>query len=127
MGFPRWMPAFNRRVTNRVTGRFATWAPGFGVVVHRGRRSGRTYRTPVNVFTTPDGYMVALTYGTESDWVRNVMAEGGCELETRGRVLHLGSPRIVHDDSLRMAPPAIRPILRMLDVADLLMLSPRAG
>ena len=31
-----------------------------------------------------DGYLLALTYGPDSDWVKNVLAAGGCELVTRG-------------------------------------------
>ncbi len=37
--------------------------PGLGVVVHRGRRSGRLYQTPASVFATEDGFVTALTYG----------------------------------------------------------------
>jgi hypothetical protein len=50
---------FNRRVTNRLTRPPARRLPGFGVVVHRGRKSGREYQTPVNVFETSGGYVVA--------------------------------------------------------------------
>jgi hypothetical protein len=48
----RRIAIFNRHVTNRVLGPVAPWLPGFGIVVHTGRKSGRTYRTPVNVFPT---------------------------------------------------------------------------
>ena len=41
----------------------ARWLPGFGVVEHAGRRSGRRYRTPVNVFRPGASYVIALTYG----------------------------------------------------------------
>ena len=68
--------------------------PDFGVVVHRGRRSGRLYQTPVNVFATEDGYVLVLTYGPDTDWVKNVLAAGGCELRTRGRAIRLTSPRL---------------------------------
>jgi deazaflavin-dependent oxidoreductase (nitroreductase family) len=71
--------------------------PGFGVVVHRGRKSGRRFQTPVNVFETSGGYVIALTYGADSDWVKNVLAAGGCELITRGRCRQLTSPEIVRD------------------------------
>jgi deazaflavin-dependent oxidoreductase (nitroreductase family) len=126
---PRWLAAFNRTATNRLTGRFAARLPGFGVIIHRGRRSGRSYRTPVNVFRTRDGYVVALTYGPDGDWVRNVTAAGGCDLETRGRRLSLGSPQIVHDPSRAVAPPAVRAVLRALGVTDFLTLAlvPPAG
>jgi deazaflavin-dependent oxidoreductase (nitroreductase family) len=96
------MAHFNRRVTNRLTRPLARWLPGFGIVVHEGRKSKREYRTPVNVFRGPDGYVIALTYGTESEWVRNVRTAGGCELITRGTRKRVESPEIRHDES----PPA---------------------
>ena len=44
----RWVAAFNLAVTNRITSRFADRLPGFGILTHVGRKSGRAYRTPVN-------------------------------------------------------------------------------
>ena len=111
---------FNRAVTNRVTAPLAPWLPGFGVVVHAGRKSGREYRTPVNVFRDRDGFVIALTYGTEADWVRNVQAAGGCDLITRRRHYELTGPQIVHDERRRRVPPPVRVALSLLDVADFL-------
>ena len=51
MPLPRRLARFNLLVTNRVLGPFARHAPGFAVVLHVGRRSGRTYRTPVSLFS----------------------------------------------------------------------------
>jgi deazaflavin-dependent oxidoreductase (nitroreductase family) len=119
---PRRVGRFNKAVTNRLTQAFAPRAPGFGVIVHRGRRSGRTYRTPVNAFGTTDGYVFALTYGPEVDWVKNVLAAGAAELETRGRRIGLRSPRVVHDQSRRLVPPLVRLPLLLLGVADFLVL-----
>src|SRR5207248_8043902 len=79
------LAAFNLAVTNRITSRFAGRLPGFGIVTHIGRKSGRVYHTPINVFRAPNGFLMALTYGQESEWVKNVMAAGGCELKARGR------------------------------------------
>ena len=93
----RWVAAFNLAVTNRITGLFAARLPGFSILTHVGRKSGRVYRTPVNVFRTPEGFLIALTYGRESEWVKNVMAPGGCQLETRGVLHQLSQPTIVHD------------------------------
>lgn len=115
------MARFNRRVTNRVTGPFARRLPGFGVVVHRGRKSGREYRTPVNVFRAPGGYAIALTYGSEAEWVKNVLAAGGCELIVRGRRRRVASPEVVHDD--RLVPSAVRPMLHFMRVTEFLRLS----
>jgi len=79
MPIPRIVRQWNKAGLNRVTKHIAPWAPGLGVVIHRGRRSGRLYQTPVNVFAAKDGYVFALTYGPDTDWVKNVLAAGGCE------------------------------------------------
>ncbi len=117
MPLPRSVARFNRRVTNRVLGPLAPFLPAFGVIVHRGRRSGRSYRTPVNVFSRPGGFVVALTYGPDTDWVRNVLAAGGCSLETRGRRWRLTRPRLIRDEARRSVPSVLRPIGRLGDVS----------
>jgi deazaflavin-dependent oxidoreductase (nitroreductase family) len=119
---PRRVARFNRSYFNRVSGPAARWLPGFGVVIHRGRRSGREYRTPINIFRVPGGYVAALTYGM-TDWARNVLAAGGCEVETRGQRVRLGEPRLRHDPSRRDMPPGVRQILRVLGVTDFVYLS----
>lgn len=122
MVLPKNLARFNRVVTNTVARPIAGHVPGFGVLLHRGRRSGREYRTPMNVFRAPDGYVVALTYGTETDWVRNVLAAGECRLETLGRRVKLTNPRIVHDDQRRPVPWPVRLLLGQVGVTDFLYL-----
>jgi deazaflavin-dependent oxidoreductase (nitroreductase family) len=121
---PRSLARFNLRVTNRLAGPLASRLPWFGVLTHRGRRSGRLYRTPVNVFRIPHWYVVALTYGPDTEWVRNVLEAGECELQTRGRWVRLNSPRLVSDENRRLVPPPVRPILRVLGVAQFMVLRP---
>ena len=123
MPLPRWLAGFNRHATNILTRRVAGWLPGFAIVDHRGRRSGAAYRTPVNAFARRDGYVVALTYGPDADWVKNVLAAGGCELEVGGRRVRLAQPRIVHDPSQRLVPLPVRPILRLIGVEEFLELT----
>jgi deazaflavin-dependent oxidoreductase (nitroreductase family) len=123
MPAPRWLARFNRVVTNNLTRTFVTRSPGFGVVIHRGRRSGRTYRTPVNVFRSSDGYVIALTYGPQADWVKNVLSAGTCQLETQGNIISLSSPRLVHDETRRPVPPFVRVPLGLAHVYDFLLLS----
>jgi deazaflavin-dependent oxidoreductase (nitroreductase family) len=115
---------FNRRVTNRVTRRFAWWLPGFAIVIHVGRRSGRRYRTPVNVFRSDGRYVFALTYGRRSDWVRNVLAAGTCEVETRRRTVTLTNPELFTDPTRRHVPRAVRRALGALQVDDFLAMDP---
>ena len=119
----RWVAAFNRTILNRITSRFANRLPGFGILTHVGRKSGRVYRTPVNVFRTPEGFLIALTYGRDSEWVKNVLSAGGCQLETRRLVYQLSAPTIVHDPTRRRFPPLVRMILRLIGANDFMQLS----
>lgn len=123
MAIPRGVARFNRRATNQITRRFAGRLPGFAIVIHTGRRSGRTYRTPINAFHDGDDYIIALTYGANTDWVRNVQAAGACEIETRGRRISLANPRIVTDTSRRWAPPPVRLILTLIDAPQYMRLT----
>jgi deazaflavin-dependent oxidoreductase (nitroreductase family) len=121
----RWVAAFNLAVTNRITNPFAARLPGFGILTHIGRKSGTVYRTPVNVFRTPEGFLIALTYGRESEWVRNVIAAGGCKLETRGVQYQLSTPNVVRDPTRRRFPIPVRVVLRIVGADEYMELSIR--
>jgi deazaflavin-dependent oxidoreductase (nitroreductase family) len=108
----RWLAKINIVFTNRVTSLFAGWLPGFGILTHVGRKSGKVYRTPVNVFRTPSGFIIALTYSSQSEWVKNVLAAGGCELKTRGKKYQLSAPKVVRDPTRRRFPTPVRVVLR---------------
>jgi deazaflavin-dependent oxidoreductase (nitroreductase family) len=125
MPLPPWLARFNRTVTNRVARPVAALLPGFAIVRHRGRRTGRIYRTPVNLFRGGDSVVIALTYGPDRDWVRNVIAAGGCEVESRRRVVHLKDPRLVTDTHRSLVPAPVRPVLRAIDVTQFLVLTTR--
>jgi deazaflavin-dependent oxidoreductase (nitroreductase family) len=123
MPIPARVAQWNKVGLNRVVRHIAPWAPGLAVVVHRGRRSGRAYQTPVNVFPTDDGFVIALTYGADNtEWVKNVLAAGGCQLRTRGRVLEVDSPRVYHDATRRGIRAPHRYVLGLIGVADFLSL-----
>jgi deazaflavin-dependent oxidoreductase (nitroreductase family) len=119
----RQVAAFHRAITNRAAIRFADRLPGFGIVISVGRKSGSLYRTPVNVFREPEGFLIALTYGRESGWVKNVLAAGGCQLETCRVMYQLSAPVIVHDPSRRRFPLLVRTVLGFIDANDFLQLS----
>ena len=123
MPAPRSLARFNKRFTNRLTSRVAGYLPGFAIVSHVGRKSGRVYHTPVNAFPTQDGYIIALTYGTQSDWVKNVLAAGSCELQTRRHRVRLYDPLIVTDESKSWAPLPVRIILSLIHAPQYLRLS----
>jgi hypothetical protein len=66
--------------------------------------------------------MIALTYGADAEWVKNVLAAGGCELIVGGRGLRLVAPEIVRDDEQHLVPAAVRPLLRFMRVTEFLRL-----
>jgi deazaflavin-dependent oxidoreductase (nitroreductase family) len=123
MPIPKGVARFNKRVTNRVTSLVAGWVPGFAIVSHVGRRSGRRYRTPVNVFRDGARYVFALTYGADADWVRNVVAAGGCEIRTRGRSIELHDPERFRDATLGKVPIPARWLLGLIHVDEFLALT----
>ncbi|WP_420751409.1 nitroreductase family deazaflavin-dependent oxidoreductase [Rhodococcus sp. O3] len=127
MPLPTTLARFNRVVTNRLVRPLAAHLPYMAVVEHRGRRSGRLYRTPVNVFVDGDRYRFALTYGTDVDWLRNVRAAGGCTVITHGRAVPLTDPRPGHDPHAAWAPPPVRWVLTTIGAHDYLDCTAAAG
>ncbi|WP_028477764.1 nitroreductase family deazaflavin-dependent oxidoreductase [Nocardia sp. CNY236] len=114
MVFPQALANINRYITNPAASVVAGRVPGFGIVLHKGRKSGRAYRTPVVVFERNAGYRIALTYGRNVDWVKNIRAAGDFALETRGRVVELTEPVIRCDPSMDWAPLGVRQVLRAI-------------
>src|SRR4029453_10838676 len=73
------------RYINPVTRPVAGKLPSFGILTHRGRKTGRTYRTPMNVFRRGDAYFFFLTYGSDVEGVKNILSTGRAPLETRAQ------------------------------------------
>jgi len=120
--WPKQVARFNRMVTNRTIGRLANVLkiPTFGYVIHVGRKSGKVHRTPVNVFRIRDGFLFGLTYGRDTEWVKNVLAAGRCAEETRGRVYELVDPAFVNKPLPRGGLPFIFwVVLRLMQVEGL--------
>jgi deazaflavin-dependent oxidoreductase (nitroreductase family) len=66
-----------------------------GVIEHTGRRSGKAYATPVVVERVSDGFVIPLPYGTEVDWLRNVMAAGRATVRVHGDTSQAVEPEII--------------------------------
>ncbi len=62
---------------------------------HVGRRSGRSYTTPVGAFPYGDGFVIGLSYGADVDWCRNVMAAGHAAVQWHGETFGLERPEII--------------------------------
>jgi deazaflavin-dependent oxidoreductase (nitroreductase family) len=119
----RWLAKINIAFTNRITSLFAGWLLGFGILTHVGRKSGKVYRTPINAFRATNGFAIALTYSSQSEWVKNVLAAGGCELKTRGKEYRLSAPKVVHDPTRRRFPIPVRLVLRIVGADEYMELS----
>jgi deazaflavin-dependent oxidoreductase (nitroreductase family) len=115
---------FNRDVMNRRQLRTAGQAGvDYSVVVHVGRRSGRTYRTPVGAVPADDGFVVGLPYGPGTDWVRNVVAAGGATVEHDGRTVAVDRPEVTDSKAVSgLFGRAERLMQRLYGVDDFLLL-----
>ncbi|HEX8973000.1 nitroreductase family deazaflavin-dependent oxidoreductase [Oryzihumus sp.] len=99
------------------------WFPAWAVLRHRGRRSGRAYAIPVAVLVTGDGFVICLPWGTQTNWVQNVLAAGGCGLRWKGRELRLTDPQLVGTDvALAAAGHFERLVIRRLNFPGFLRL-----
>jgi deazaflavin-dependent oxidoreductase (nitroreductase family) len=90
----RRVARFNRRINNPIQRQYAWLIPPWAIIVHRGRKSGRVYRTPVDAFRSGDSLAVVILYGERSDWVQNVLA-GGAQVVRGGKTYDVVSARIV--------------------------------
>lgn len=120
----RFIRPFTNHIVNPITRLFVHRLPGFGVITHRGRKSGSIHRTPMNVFRDGDAYVFALTYGSDVHWVKNVLAAGSAELQVRGRTVRLADPELLVDPSRRLVPLQVRFFLRLMRVTEFLRMSP---
>src|SRR6266851_6722713 len=69
--------------------------PLYGVIKHKGRRSGKEFRTPVVVRRTSDGFIVPMPWGESTDWYRNVRAAGECVIRWKGRDYPVAQPEVI--------------------------------
>ena len=125
MPLPKSVARSNKYVANRVIGPIARYLPFLGVIHHVGRTTGRRYHIPVNVFRDGDDYIIALTYGRDTDWVKNVLSAGSCELERMGKRVPLTDPVIRVDPANSWAPQPVRFFLNRLNVTEHMRLRPR--
>jgi len=99
---PRWLAEFNRRFINPRATNGGTWQ----VLVHVGRNSAKTYRTPIGAIEVDGGYLIFVNYGRRTDWLRNVLAAGKAVIEIDGGAIDVVNPRLVPISSGRKLLPA---------------------
>ena len=96
-------------------------------IQHVGRRSGKVYVTPATAHVHGDVIVVALTFGNQSDWARNVRAAEGCTMRINGRTYHATNPEFLsREEAKPLLKAAFSPALRfgvsMLGVRQFLIL-----
>src|SRR6476620_12390078 len=109
-GAPKAAKQFNK-VAIRVAGR--RFVPVWSVLRHRGRKSGQGYAVPIAVIPTETTCVIALPWGRNTDWVRNVRAAGRCTIRCKGVDYECSVPTFVDKDvALAAAHGLTRRILR---------------
>lgn len=117
MHAPRILARFNRHVTNPIQRRWAGVIPLHGIVEHVGRKSGRTYRTPLLTFRRGDQVAFIVGYGLVSDWMRNLQAAGGGGLQHRRKHYRLTEIELVpRPDGLTHLPLVFRILGRVVRI-----------
>jgi deazaflavin-dependent oxidoreductase (nitroreductase family) len=94
---------------------------------HVGRRSGRTYTTPVSARRSGDMVVIALTFGNQSDWSRNVRSAGGATIRIEGENYDLTQPQLMSREQAKPLvkaafSPTNRAGFRMLGIKQVMIL-----
>jgi deazaflavin-dependent oxidoreductase (nitroreductase family) len=122
----RRVARFNRAVNNPIQRQYAWLLPPWALICHRGRHSGRLYRTPVNAYKRGRTLAVVVLYGEESDWVKNVLAGGG-QVVRGARTYELVNPRLSDPSEAEGISPAARWVGRVSGKVLVADLGPRVN
>ncbi len=109
---------FNRAVSNpqqmESAGKVGAYA---SVIRHTGRKSGRPFETPVGVVATNGEFVIALPYGSNADWLKNVLASGSATIINEGNIYEVDQPEIIPTDAVAAHfPPKEQRSLRLFGV-----------
>ena len=98
------------------------------VLIHTGRKSGRSYETPLDAHPVDNGYVFILMYGADkTDWVKNLQAAGSARLRIAGQEKELRNPRLLsNDEAWDVLPAETEPIPGWLNVTEYLRMDAAA-
>ena len=113
---------FNKYILNHFTLLFAGSRVGpFSKLIHKGRKSGRVYKTPVVATYVDDKIIIPLTYGDRVDWLRNILATEQCEIFYRRSRLVAVNPEVISSsEAFTILPEKRRQIFERLKVENFL-------
>ncbi len=101
MPLPKWLARVNKRLFNPMELKRGVRP----VLTHTGRTSGTTHRTPLDAHPVDGGFIFIAAYGSDSDWVKNVMAAGSARLTTGGDTFELTAPLLLSTEEARRQLP----------------------
>ena len=119
MTFPRPMAVLSRHL-NPLVSPLTRRLPPLAVLHHRGRRTGRSYDTPVQAYHTSDGWVVGLAYDNNAPFALNLLAAGGGEMTRAGRRYRITQPRRVGREARDLLPAWASLMMRALGIDEFL-------
>jgi deazaflavin-dependent oxidoreductase (nitroreductase family) len=94
MVYPAWFESIQVKYLNPALKPIVRFLPGTATIEHRGRKSGKQYKTIVTTYREGNTLAIALGHG-KTDWVKNVLAAGQADLRFARREVHIVNPRIL--------------------------------
>jgi deazaflavin-dependent oxidoreductase (nitroreductase family) len=94
MLFPPWLERLQIKYINPMLRPLSKRMPGFAVITHRGRTSGKDYETIVTAYRKGGVLAIGLAHG-KTNWVKNVLAAGEADIHVARKDFHLVNPRVL--------------------------------
>lgn len=114
---PAFVKTYNRFVRSFAGRRL------YALLRHSGRKSGKTYETPVMAWPTASGILVPISWGLQSDWYQNTIASGSCAIQIRGRWNRCAEPALIsRAEALAHLPPLTRSIARLFPIQHFMLM-----
>ena len=110
MIIPVWLERFQIKYVNPMLRPLSKRMPGFAVISHRGRTSGKDYETIVTAYRKGSLLAIGLVHG-KTNWVKNVLAAGEADIVVGRRTLHLVNPRVLPAGTVDASLPRIPQML----------------
>lgn len=120
MAFPHQMAALPR-LLNPLVLPLTRRVPPLAVLHHKGRRSGRSYHTPVQAYATLEAWVVGLAYDHSAPFALNLLAAGGGEMTRAGRRYRITRPRRVGREALQLLPALASLEMRAVGIDEFLL------
>jgi deazaflavin-dependent oxidoreductase (nitroreductase family) len=107
---PVWLERFQIKYVNPLLRPLSKRMPGFAVITHRGRTSGKEYETIVTAYRKGPVLAIGLIHG-KTNWVKNVLAAGEADIHVGKKDLHLVNPRVLPAGTVDTTLPRIPQML----------------